>query len=204
MGNAVDPGVVGELLGLAERPHACLDQALRLLTSCPALAASVVRIGNSELCGMAGRINGARRAVLILGPERTAALAAAVLVAERGEAAALPRRLMVGTLAEEIARTAEVGSTAAALTAGLLHDAPSEWGLPHPLGELGVHLGEPLRAPHPIRARACTTAAALGLLDSQRPAQTLALELGVLPQDLPSLMPVAELRAKEFGRLLAG
>ena len=204
MGNAVDPRLVAELLGLAEQPDACLDDALDLLSASPALARAVVRIGNSELCGMPGRITGTRRAVLILGPARVAALASAALAADHSAGTPLARRLLVGTLAEEIARAAEIGSPASALAAGVLHDGPAEWGLPHALREIAAHLGEPLRAPDHIRVRTCTVASALRLLDQEPDGETLAVDLGVLPRDLPALRLTAERSAKELERLLAG
>ncbi len=202
MGEAVDPRAVAELLELAEQPHARLDRVMELVSACPPLAAGVVRIGNSDLCGMPGRISGVRRAVLILGPARVAALASTVLVADRGAGTALPRRLLVGTLAEEIAQSAEIESPARALAAGVLHDSPPEWGLPHTLREVAAHLGEPLRAPDHIRARTCTVAAALRLLEQDPTGETGALQLGVLPADLPALRLAAERGAKELERLL--
>ncbi|MFQ5699364.1 MAG: HDOD domain-containing protein [Myxococcota bacterium] len=123
--------VLGELLQLAEDPNLSLATFAERVAAAPKLAGEILRVANSALYGMAGRISRLERAVLILGQTTVTQIATTVLVAEQ------TRSLEIGPIrgpalwlhclesaygAAAIARALETAEPAEAHLAGLLHD----------------------------------------------------------------------------------
>jgi HD-like signal output (HDOD) protein len=123
--------LLAEILRRAQAPDCVLHELIERIGASPTLARDVVRVANSALYGMEGRITRLDRAVLILGTQAVAQIAGTTLVA------AQLRRLSIGALAPdalllhnlEIAITAELCARCLGLDqepeaylAGLLHD----------------------------------------------------------------------------------
>jgi HD-like signal output (HDOD) protein len=123
--------LLGEILDLAQDPETHLDAFGEKVATSPQLAAEVVRVSNSALYGMEGRINRLERAVLILGIRTVAEIASSLLVASRmrgvnigklGGDALWMHSLETGVCAQLIARCLSLPSESEAYLAGLLHD----------------------------------------------------------------------------------
>lgn len=123
--------LLGELLRLVERRHTSLELFRERVASLPWLAARIVRIANSPLYGMAGKITRLERAVLILGPHAVASMATTVIAARAlrdvslpGAApdAALLHALEIGVCAQLLARSLIPALEHDAYRAGVLHD----------------------------------------------------------------------------------
>jgi HD-like signal output (HDOD) protein len=123
--------LLGEILHLAGDPEVSLDDFVSSVGQSPSLAARVIRVANSALYGMEGRVQRLDRGVLILGVEAVAGIAASVVVAARARKAqvrALPpdafwlHSLESGICSELLARFLGLGTYREAYLAGLLHD----------------------------------------------------------------------------------
>ena len=75
--------LLGEILQLASDSGCNLDTFGEKVATSPKVTAEVVRVSNSALYGMEGKINRLERAVLILGMRTVADIASALLVAAR-------------------------------------------------------------------------------------------------------------------------
>ena len=186
-----------------------MDDVLDLVGTAPGLADELVRIGNSQLFDMAGKITRPERAVLILGPRNVAAIAAAVFAARppSGAGPATPwQRLSTGVCAELIARQLELGSGPEACVAGLLHDLGAralDWGFPESLCQVLAHQRAPLQAPPAVRGLASVLHAAQILVGPEHAAASeLVQDLGLLPEDLAEIEQRLADRTKELARLL--
>jgi len=205
----VDPLTLGALLRHAGDPHVSLDDVLDLVGAAPGLAEELVRVGNSELFDMPGKITRPDRAVLILGPRKVAAIAAALFAAHppAGSGSATPwQRLATGLCAELIARQLELAIGPEACAAGLLHDLAAravDWGFPEPLCLALAHQRAPLGAPPAARGLASVLHAAhllVGPVDAA--ASELVEGLGLLPEDLADIEQSLSERTKDLARLL--
>ncbi len=123
--------LLGEILQLARDPDLQLEDLVESVGRSPNLTARVIRISNSALYGMEGRIQRLDRGLLILGVDAVASIAASVVVAGRAKAARIPalpkdalwlHSLEMGTCAELMARSLGVPNYREAYLAGLLHD----------------------------------------------------------------------------------
>jgi HD-like signal output (HDOD) protein len=123
--------LLGEILHLAGDPEVSLDDFAGAVGQSPSLAARVIRVANSALYGMEGRVQRLDRGVLILGVEAVAGIAASIVVADRARKAqvrALPNdafwlhSLESGICSEMLARFLGLGTYREAYLAGLLHD----------------------------------------------------------------------------------
>ncbi len=123
--------LLGEILQLAGDSDVSLDQFVGSVGQSPSLAARVLRVSNSALYGMEGRVQRLDRAVLILGVEAVAGIAASVVVADRARRARIRElpadafwlhSLESGVCAELLARFLGLGTYREAYLAGLLHD----------------------------------------------------------------------------------
>jgi HD-like signal output (HDOD) protein len=123
--------LLGEILNLAGSPDASLDDFGAKVATSPQLAAEVVRVSNSALYGMEGRINRLERALLILGMRTVGEIASALLVAKKmkgmniGELsgdALWMHSLEIGVCAQLIARCLSLPLESECYLAGLLHD----------------------------------------------------------------------------------
>ena len=136
--------LLGEILAIARDSDASLDEFGQKVGTSPQLAREVVRVSNSALYGMEGKINRLERAVLILGTRAVAEIASTLLVAKQMRGMNIGRvagdqiwihSLHTGLCAQLIARCLSLPSESEAYLAGLLHD----------LGLLDLHeaYGEP-------------------------------------------------------------
>ncbi len=122
---------LGEILHLAGDSGCNLGTFGEKVATSPKVAAEVVRVSNSALHGMEGKINRLERAVLILGMRTVADIASALLVAGRmknmdvGELrgdAIWTHSLEIGVCAQLVARSLGLPLESEAYRAGLLHD----------------------------------------------------------------------------------
>jgi HD-like signal output (HDOD) protein len=123
--------LLGQLLNLAGDPDCSLESFGEQVATSPHLAVEVVRVSNSALYGMEGKINRLERAVLILGMRTVADIASAVLVAKEmkgmnvgslsGDSLWM-HSLETGVCAQLIARCLSLPLESEAYLAGLLHD----------------------------------------------------------------------------------
>jgi HD-like signal output (HDOD) protein len=111
---------------LAWDPRLRLEDLEGCIAQEPGLAAEVVRIADSALCGMPGRIHTLSRALLILGAREVCAIAALVLVRRelRGEAGdgRWLHSLEVALASQLVAQRLGLGLESEAFLAGLLHE----------------------------------------------------------------------------------
>ncbi len=124
--------LLGEIITLSHDPtNTRLDEFATKVATSPQLAAKVVRVSNSALYGMEGKINRLERAVLILGMRTVAEIASSLLVANRlqsvnigtlGGDALWMHSLETGVCAQLIARCLLPSVESEAYLAGLLHD----------------------------------------------------------------------------------
>ena len=100
------PALLGELLRIAADSSASLDECRELLDAHPLPAGEILRVGNSELCGLPGRIHRLDRVVHVLGPRVVAEIATWVWVehSTRGGLERWEHALGVGTCARLLAR----------------------------------------------------------------------------------------------------
>jgi len=122
--------LLGRILELARDPVIRLEDFERSVAASPRLAAEVVRVANSALYGMEGKIHHLNRAVLILGVESVSQIAAAILASGRlrgGGLGALgdaiwTHSLQVGAASQLIARCVGLPLEAEGFLVGLLHE----------------------------------------------------------------------------------
>jgi len=128
---SMELALLGELLMLGRNPDVSLDEFGEKAATSPHLAAEIVRVSNSALYGMEGRINRLERAVLILGIRTVSTIASSVLVAQELRAAPIPglspdalwvHSLETGVCAQLIARCLSLPMESEAYLGGLLHD----------------------------------------------------------------------------------
>jgi len=123
--------LLGRILTLATEEQVSIEEFGRVVASSPALSAQVVRVANSALYGMEGRITRLERAILILGVRTAAATASSVLMSSKLRAVRIGpvsgdalwmHSLEIGACAELLARCLGWPHEAEAYLAGLLHD----------------------------------------------------------------------------------
>jgi HD-like signal output (HDOD) protein len=182
--------LLGEILQLARDPDLRLEDLVEAVGRSPSLTARIIRVANSALYGMEGRIQRLDRGLLILGVDAVTSIAASVVVADRARRSrlkALPQdalwlhSLETGTCAELMARALGVPFREAYL-AGLLHD----------LGiiDFAETKGDPY---NDVVARTHPNAASLHTLEQEAFDTTHAMILGTQAQDwgLPEALRLA-------------
>lgn len=128
---SIELALLGQILVLAEDESTSSEHLSATVANSPMLAASVVRVSNSALYGMEGRVARLERAVLVLGVRTVASIASTVLVATSLRARAIGgvasdaiflHSLEVGICAQLLAKRLRVHPDSEAYLAGLLHD----------------------------------------------------------------------------------
>jgi len=76
---SIELALLGQILMLAEDEHTSSATLSMTVANSPMLAANVVRVSNSALYGMEGRVARLERAVLVLGVRTVASIASTVL-----------------------------------------------------------------------------------------------------------------------------
>jgi len=157
------PQTLAEVRGLIERDDVSFDALAASISHEPALAADLLRLANSSLYGLAGRVRSVRDAISVLGLRQLSMLltAAAIRNSLRADAAhgfdALAHwrhGVASGLCAHQLAIELRTERDAA-FTAGLLHD----------LGRLALACV----APEPLaRAQALSLAQDLPMLDAEQ------------------------------------
>lgn len=176
-----DLGLLQDLLEIAEDPHASVNDFFARLERCPGLAEAIVRVGNSSLYGMEGRVGKLERAVLVLGLPATTAIVATLLAGR--DPLGLPR-------------------LERALAARLLS---RELGLSDPHRAFLAALAQQLELPWPLdstRERLVEAADALVGADEAGHARRRLTELGLDEADQDGLRASLELEMKEAVRVL--
>lgn len=206
-----DPSLLGQLLRLATNPTPSLDECRERLDAVPLAASEILRVGNSELCGMAGRIHRLDRVVHILGVRAVAEIATWVWVehSTRGGLERWEHALAVGTCGRMLARRLELGCDMDAGLAGVLHVADDHildrWGVDGPLREAVHHHRDPLCAPADARSTAALVHAAHLVLASEESPQEddgFLAGLGVLPEDGLRVLEATRERCKQVRAIL--
>jgi HD-like signal output (HDOD) protein len=116
---------LARIRALARDPKLRLEELEDCIAAEPRLASEVVRIADSALCGMQGRIHSLTRALLILGAEEVCAIAALVLVRRELRAAgdgAWLHCLEIAVASQLVSRRLDLGLDSEAFLAGLLHE----------------------------------------------------------------------------------
>ncbi len=199
------PRLLGDLLRIAADPAASLDECRELLDAHPLPAGEILRVGNSELCGLPGRIHRLDRVVHVLGPRVVAEIATWVWVehSTRGGLERWEHALGVGTCARLLAQRLELECDLDAGLAGLLHVADEHildrWRVGGRAREAIRHHRDPLRAPAASRSTAALVHAAhLVLAPDARPDQAAFLAgLGVLREDTQYVLEATRERCKQ-------
>lgn len=122
--------LLGRILQLSRDPEVQLEAFEQSVAASPRLAAEVVRIANSALYGMEGKIHQLGRAVLILGVESVSQIAAAILARRQLRSGGLgalgdaiwAHSLEVGIASQLIARCLGLPLEAEGYLVGLLHE----------------------------------------------------------------------------------
>lgn len=204
------PRLLGDLLRIASDPSGSLDECRLLLERAPLAASEILRVGNSELCGLPGRIHGLDRVVHVLGVRAVAEIATWVWVehSTRGGLERWEHALGVGSCARLLAQRLELACDLDAGLAGLLHIADASildrWGVDGRLRDAVLHHPDPLCAPAASRSTAALVHAAHLLLEADtRPDDTGFLAgLGVLPEDSAYVLEATRERAKQVRSVL--
>jgi HD-like signal output (HDOD) protein len=114
-----------QVVALAGDRRLRLEALERCIADEPGLADEVVRIADSELCGMPGRVRSLTRALLILGAPEVGAIAALVLVHRElrtaGEALWL-HSVEIALAGRLVSHRLGLGLDSEAFLAGLLHE----------------------------------------------------------------------------------
>ncbi len=206
-----DPSLLGDLLRLAADPTPSLDECRSRLDAVPMAASEILRVGNSELCGMQGRIHRLDRAVHVLGVRTVAEIATWIWVEHdtRGGMERWEHALAVGTCGRMLARRLELGCDLDAGLAGLLHVAEDcvldRWGVDGRLREAVHHHRDPLRAPAEARSTAALVHAAHRVLAADESPQEddgFLAGLGVLPEDALHVLEATRVRCKQVRTVL--
>lgn len=204
------PALLGELLRVARDPAGSLDHCRGLLEDAPIAASEVVRVANSGLYGMPGRIHRLDRAVHVLGMRAVAEIATWLWVehATRGGLERWEHALAIGTCARLLAQRLELACDLDAGLAGLLHVAEphilDRWGVDARLRAAACQRGDPLAAPAESRPGAALVHAAHLLLEdgSRAQADDFLAGLGVLPEDAVQVIDSTRERCKEVRAVL--
>ncbi len=123
--------LLGEILNLARDPDVNLEEFRDLVARSPKLATEIVKIANSALYGMEGKIHRLERAVLILGIRTVSQIASTLLVADimRGveiggvsSDALWMHSLETGVCTQLLARWLGLPFESEAYLCGLIHD----------------------------------------------------------------------------------
>lgn len=123
--------LLGRIVALSRDRHVRLEDFERSVAASPQLAAEVVRVADSALYGMEGRIHQLQRAVLILGVETVSEIAAAIVAHRRLRASPLEpaaaqavwtHSLQIGVGSQLIARQLGLRLETEAYVAGLFHE----------------------------------------------------------------------------------
>ncbi len=143
---SIELSLLGQILNLARDPEVEIEAFAERIASSPRLSAEIVRVANSALYGMEGRIQELERALLILGVQTVTGIASSILAGDSMKGAHLGaingnqlwmHSLETGICAQLIARCLALPLESEAYLAGLLHD----------LGMLDLHEAEPERYP---------------------------------------------------------
>jgi HD-like signal output (HDOD) protein len=200
--------LLGEVLRMAEDPHGSLDECRALLEAAPLAASGILRVGNSDLCGLPGRIHRLDRVVHILGVRSVAEIATWIQVehSTRGGLERWDHALAVGTCARLLARHLELRCDLDAGLAGLLHVAEDaileRWGVGERLRGAVRHHTDPLRAPAPSRSAAALVHAAHLLVDARPDPEGFLPGLGMLPDDAEPVLATTRERCKQVRSVL--
>jgi putative nucleotidyltransferase with HDIG domain len=127
------PTVVLKVLRLTREPETSADVVAELVQREPTLSARMLKLANSAFFGMRGRVETARRAVVVLGFKTVASMAMVVwshtlsLSTKDRSLQAIYRQLFkhglaVAVLARDLAARVEPSAQETAFQAGLLHD----------------------------------------------------------------------------------
>ena len=203
-----DDGLLGELLWIADDSAGSLDECRERLAAAPGVASEIVRVGNSELCGLPGRITRLDRAVHVLGPRTVAEIATWLWVedATRGGSERWEHALQVGVCGQLLARKLELECDLEAGLAGLLHVvAPhmlERWHVRGTLRDAVDHHDDPLAAPAASRSAAALVHGAHLLLQPDAPGDDFLAGLGVLTEDRASVLQAGEARCKQIRSVL--
>ncbi len=203
-----DDGLLGELLRIANDPAGSLDDCRERLAAAPGVASEIVRVGNSELCGLPGGITRLDRAVHVLGTRAVAEIATWLWVenATRGGSERWDHALQVGVCGRLLAARLELECDLEAGLAGLLHVAGphvlERWRVGGRLRDAVDHHRDPLAAPAASRSTAALVHAAHLLLQPAAPDDDFLGGLGVLPEDREFVIRAAEARCKQIRSVL--
>jgi len=128
---SIELALLGQILMLAEDERTSSESLSATVANSPMLAANVVRVSNSALYGMEGKVARLERAVLVLGVRTVASIASTVLVATSlrdrtiggiASDAVFMHSLEIGIGAQLLAKHLGVFPDSEAYLAGLLHD----------------------------------------------------------------------------------
>ncbi len=128
---SLELSLLGEILQMSRDPDVNVDAFQERVGRSPRLAAMVVRVSNSALYGMEGKIHELRRAVLILGIKSVTQISSGILVAESMRSAEIGgvsgdalwlHALETAICAELLARCLGLPLESEAYLAGLIHD----------------------------------------------------------------------------------
>jgi HD-like signal output (HDOD) protein len=123
--------LLGRVLSLTSQPDCSIKEVGSAVALSPDLSSQVVKVANSALYGMAGRITTLDRAVVILGVDAVAGIASSLIVADKlrhPPIGALPgdalwlHSLETGLCAELVSRALGWSVGSQAYLTGLLHD----------------------------------------------------------------------------------
>ncbi len=123
--------LLGEILNLSRDDNVSLENFGQKVAASPKLAVEIVRVSNSALYGMEGKIDRLERAVLILGMRTVSQIASSVLVKAKMNGVQIgslhgdqlwTHSLETGVCAQLIARCLSLPLESEAYLAGLLHD----------------------------------------------------------------------------------
>jgi HD-like signal output (HDOD) protein len=203
-----DDGLLGDLIRIADDAAGSLDECRERLAAAPGVASEIVRVGNSELCGLPGRITRLDRAVHVLGARSVAEIATWLWVedATRGGSERWQHALQVGVCGQLLARRLELDCDLEAGIAGLLHVAAphmlERWQVRGRLRDAVDHHRDPLAAPAPSRSAAALVHGAHVLLRDGASEDDFLAGLGVLTEDRGFVLQATEMRCKQIRSVL--
>jgi HD-like signal output (HDOD) protein len=184
--------LLDRIVSLARDRRVRLEDFERAVADSPQLAVDVVRIADSPLYGMEGRIHGLQRAVLILGVETVAEIAASALANRCFRASALEpavaaqrwaHSLQIGVCSRLIARRLGLRLETEGYVAGLVHE----------LGDLDLQ-----REP----AIALLVQAAHAVVEDSEKSPDALLDLGLRPDDVEQLRAALDRRVEQLAAVI--
>jgi HD-like signal output (HDOD) protein len=128
---SIEMTLLGQILNMSRDPEGDLNEFSNKVASSPRLATEIVRIANSALYGMEGRIHQLERALMVLGVRTVASIASSILVGDKVRDIEIGgvtgdqlwmHSLETGTCAQLMARCLSQPLESEAYLAGLLHD----------------------------------------------------------------------------------